>query len=227
MKNLYIVANWKENKSLRETNEWINAFVISDIDLTNKQVIVCPPFTLLGFLKSKIVEKNLPVKIGAQDISRLEEGSYTGEISARQAKDYADFVIIGHSERRTNFGEDEGVISEKLEMANKAGLNSILCVSSLDQISNQKSFILNSGGDITIAYEPLSAIGSGNPDTPKNADDMAKKIKEELGSIKVLYGGSVSFENVNSFTLMPNIDGVLVGHESLDPLEFSKIVKNA
>ena len=188
MKSSIIVANWKENKSLRETNEWIGAFTILDLDLSNKQVVICPSFTLLGFLKSKIVEKNLPLKIGAQDISHLEEGPYTGEVNTRQVKDYADFVIIGHSERRQNFNETEDVISQKLEMANKTGLTSILCVSSLDQILNQKSFILNTVKDIIIAYEPLSAIGSGNPDTPENADDMANKIKKELGSVKVLYG---------------------------------------
>lgn len=227
MKDLYIIANWKENKSLRETNEWINAFTISDIDLTDREIIICPSFTLLGFLKSKIIEKNLPLKIGAQDVSHFEEGPYTGETSARQVKDYADFVIIGHSERRINFSEDESAISEKLGIANQVGLTSILCISSLDQISSQKSFILNTGRDIIIAYEPISAIGSGNPDTPENAEDMAKKIKEEVGGVKVLYGGSVNSENVNSFTKTPNIDGVLVGNSSLDPLEFLKIVKNA
>jgi triosephosphate isomerase len=220
MKDLYIVANWKENKSLREASEWVSAFTISELDLESKQVVICSSFTLLGFLKSKILAQNLPFKIGAQDVSSFEEGPYTGETSARQVKDYADFVIIGHSERRKNFNEDDNLLAKKVSLSVSQGISPIFCVSDLDMIIPQEVKI--------VAYEPIAAIGTGNPDSPEDADSIAKKIKDSNENVThVLYGGSVTSENVTSFTKMENIDGVLVGGESLDPLEFLKIVKNA
>lgn len=227
MKKLFIVANWKSNKTILQTEAWFQT--INNSQLTNnkevKEVIICPSFTLLPFVKESIVKGQLSIAVGAQNVSPFEEGAYTGEVSAKQVKELADYVIVGHSERRKNLRETEDIINQKIKQSLQNKLTPILCVSDIKQIHNSKFIIHNSG--CIVAYEPLSAIGSGHPDTPENADSIALKIKEELGEVPILYGGSVTSSNVKSFTSMPHIDGVLVGGASLDPLEFLKISKNA
>jgi len=229
MKKLFIVANWKSNKTIKETEKWLHDFdgelKRDHFSLGDKEVIVAPSFTLLEHARYCWSNLKLHIKFGAQDISSFEEGAYTGEVSAKQIKELADYVIIGHSERRRYFGEDKEIIEKKLRISLQYTLTPILCISEMNQILNLKSYILNH--EIIVAYEPLFAIGSGHPDTPENADTTALKIKKELGETPVLYGGSVTSGNVKSFTSMSDIDGVLVGGASLDPLEFLKIIKNA
>jgi len=245
MKKLFIVANWKSNKTIKDTEKWLHDF---DEELKRKQfsfeskvIIIAPPFTLLEHANYCSSNLKLPIKFAAQDVSPFEEGAYTGEISAKQIKELADYVIVGHSERRERFSEDEETINKKIALAQKYGLTTVLCVSELKQIHNStlrlpsmqlrtgrsgQEFIIHNSNFI-VAYEPLSAIGSGHPDTPVNADEMARSIKKELAEVPVLYGGSVTSGNVKNFTSMPYIDGVLVGGASLDPHEFLKIIKNA
>lgn len=218
MKKLFIIANWKSNKTEPEAKDWLQRFKIQDLRFKNKKVIVCSSFTLLHEMKSLITNYQLPITLGAQNISPFDGGSYTGEVSARQIKEFADYVIIGHSERKTYFNETDEMINRKIEMALKYDLIPILCVLDIGQMPNSK---------IIVAYEPLFAVGSGNPDTPENADNIALGIKKTIGEISVLYGGSVTSKNAKDFTQMPNIDGVLVGSASLDPLEFSKIIEVA
>lgn len=208
-----------------EANSWLAGFTINDLRFTNKEIIICPSFTFLSNLKSYLLNHKSEIKVGAQDISPFNDGPYTGEVSARQIKELADYAIIGHSERRTNFYENNDMINKKITMARQYELTSILCVSNLEQINNAKFMIHNSNR--IVAYEPLFAIGSGEADTPKNAENVAKKIKEIVNDTPVLYGGSVNSVNVNSFTKMPSISGVLVGGASLDPHRFLEIVKNA
>ncbi len=220
MKKLFIIGNWKSYKTLFDVNEWIDG--ISDFDFSgheSKEIIVCAPFTLLLQLKSLISEKNLPIKIGAQNISPFEEGAYTGEINGEQIKEFADYVIIGHSERRANFSETDEVLEKKVKLAREHGLKIIFCVQGSDTP-------IPEGVDV-VAYEPIFAIGSGNPDTPENAESVAKKIKERAGVKFIIYGGSVKPENVNSFTSKILIDGVLPGGASLDPDKFSRIISNS
>lgn len=226
MKKLFIVANWKANKTLQQAEKWLAEFTIDNLQFTkDKEIVICPSFTLLENLKSYFLHHKSLLKVGSQDISPFAEGAYTGEVTAEQIKEFAIYVIIGHSERRKEFHEDEDIILKKLLMAQKLQLTPILCISQLDQLSGYTTYMNQS--PFIVAYEPLSAIGSGEADDPKNADEMAKKIKEMAPTVIVLYGGSVTAENVNSFTQMPHIDGVLVGGASLDPQEFSKIITNA
>src|SRR5574340_1242098 len=115
MDKLLIVANLKSYKTETEAKEWLDAFVkIKEIvnNLTDKEVIICPPFQLLFMFSLYAKDKGLPVKIGAQNLSPFEEGAYTGEVNARQIKDFADYVLIGHSERRNNFGETDDMLSK-------------------------------------------------------------------------------------------------------------------
>lgn len=222
MKNLFIVANWKSNKTTLETKEWLQTLNSSQLTFNkdNKEIIICPPVTLLPLVKELIVNSQLSIVVGTQDISPFDEGAYTGEVNGKQIKEFADFVIIGHSERRQNFKETDDALIKKVQMAQKYLLNPIFCV------QNQNTFIPE--GVKLVAYEQIEAIGTGNPDTPENANEVAQIIKDTHKNVMyVLYGGSVTSENVKSFTSMPDLDGVLVGNASLDAKEFSKIIQNA
>lgn len=214
---LYIVANFKSYKTENEAKIWLEEIKSSQLP-TDKKIIVCPPFTLLPLFKSYIQEQALPISLGAQNLSQFDEGPFTGEENAKQVKEFADFVLIGHSERRRNFNETEDILTKKTEAAIKNNLNPIYLVQS------EKEPVPD--GVVIVAYEPVFAIGSGTPDTPENADKVAMELKQKK-ELEILYGGSVNSENVKAFTSMPNISGVLVGGSSLLAAEFLKVVENA
>lgn len=213
MKKPFIVGNWKSYKTQLEATKWLQEFSIS------KEIIVCPPFTLLPLMSEFIKEHTLPIKLGAQDISPFDEGKYTGAINGRQIKEFAEYVIIGHSERREHFLENDAMLEKKVAMAKKYELIPIFCVQGTETPLPE--------GVALVAYEPVSAIGTGNPDTPENAEYVASFFREKHAIQSVLYGGSVTAKNVNAFTRFPSINGVLVGGASLDSTEFLQIVKNA
>lgn len=220
MKKALVVANWKSNKTELEARNWLSAMSsLKDQDLSNKEIIVCPSFIHLSAMKTFIAEQKLPIKLGAQDISPFDEGSYTGEVNGKQIKEFAEFAIIGHSERRKNFFEKDEILFKKAELARQYGLIPIFCM-------QNKTAKVPKNIEI-VAYDPTFAIGTGNPDTPENADDVAAYFKANFQVSGVLYGGSVTAANVNSFTQKPNIDGILVGKASLDAQEFYKLIKNA
>ena len=223
MKKLFIIANWKSNKTIEETEKWLHdlseGLNKENINLGDKKIIIAPSFISLEHANYCAKNLKFPVEFAAQDISAFDEGAYTGEINGRQIKELANYVIIGHSERRKYFGETDELIGQKVSIATHYDLAPIFC------IQNENTPIPH-GAEI-VAYEPVFAIGSGHPDTPENAEEMSKSIKKELGDIPVLYGGSVVPENVKSFTSMPNIEGVLVGGASLDSHKFLEIIKNA
>ena len=219
MEKKYIIANWKSNKLQQESQEWANSFKEKTFS-EEKEVIVCPPFTLLATLAWFAKTNVLPFKLGAQNISAFLAGSYTGEIYAEQIKEYVTYTIIGHSERRNLFHESDEEIAKKVANAKAAGIEIVFCV------QDENTSIPE--GVTIVAYEPVSAIGSGNPDTPENAAAVAKAIKEKHPQVlSVLYGGSVTPENVHSFTTQSGISGVLVGKASLDPQSFLGIIQNA
>lgn len=220
MKPLFIVSNLKSHKTEEEAKPWLEELAeIKNFDLINKKIIVCPPFTLLPFFNSFIEKNNLPIDLGAQNVSQFDEGAYTGEENAKQIKEFADYVLIGHSERRNNFNETDDILKRKVEASIKYGLIPIYFIQNQDmQIPK---------GIQIVAYEPIFAIGSGNPDTPENADLLASSINSKENQYNILYGGSVTSENVHSFSKMQNLSGILVGGASLDAKEFIKIIKNA
>lgn len=223
MKKLLLVANWKSNKTIKESEEWLHGFhekfFSEDPDLKDKEIIICPSFTVLEHVNYCLKNLNLPIQLGAQNISPFYDGAYTGEVNGKQLKDLVKYVIIGHSERRDNFGEQDKMLEKKVEMANNAGIEPIFCIQNAQTPIPQNVRI--------VAYEPPTAIGTGNPDTPESAEDVAQKVKEKAAIQILLYGGSVTSHNINNFTEMENISGALIGGASLDPLEFLQIVKNA
>ena len=222
MKELFIVANWKSHKTIPEAKSWLDDMIENKevLDgLVDKTIIVCAPFTLLSFLKQYIDEHDLPIKLGAQDISIFDEGAYTGEINGKQIREFAEYVIIGHSERRENFKEDYELLKVKVEQARKYDLEPIFCVQGDDTPLPENISI--------VAYEPVSAIGTGNPDSPENANHVADVYRNQKSIYYVLYGGSVKPENAKSFTLQPHISGHLIGGASLVSKEFLEIIRNA
>lgn len=213
-----IIANWKANKTLAEAKSWAEELVQNWPTGVEQEVILAPSFPHLSFFRQFLNEKNLPLKLCAQDVSRFPQGPYTGEVAAESLIGLADYVLIGHSERRNNFQESDGILKEKVERAKSANLKVIYCIS-------EKDVSVPSGVSV-IGYEPLFAIGSGQPDTPQNANHVAEGFKNQL-SLPVVYGGSVKPDNAQSFMQEPNLDGLLVGGASLKASEFLEILKNA
>ena len=223
MKKLFIIANWKSNKTIEDAERWIHSFKEeldrNPLDLSSKEIIICPSFSALEHTRYCSKNLSLSIKLGAQNISAFDAGAYTGEVNGLQIKEFADYVIVGHSERRINFNESTDIIFKKADTARSYGIVPIFCIQDeTTQIPDKISIA---------AYEPPSAIGTGNPDTPENAGKIAEKIKRDNKAQFVLYGGSVTSENAKSFSDNENIDGFLVGGASLDPLEFLQIIKNA
>ena len=222
MRKQFFVANWKSHKTIEETKEWFSdmSLRLHELNISEEQkVIVCPPYPLLSFCYESISQHHLPIALGAQDISPFPEGAYTGAVSAKLLRELVTYTIIGHSERRQYFSETVEVLSEKVKMALASGIEPIYCVSNKEEKIPQ--------GVKIVAYEPLSAIGSGHPDSPEDAEAVAKFLKENNAIAQVLYGGSVTPEDVRTYMELPSIDGVLVGGASLTPEGFSGIIQHA
>lgn len=227
MKSL-VVANWKANKSVKEAVDFAKIFG-SSIEETHVGVVICAPFTCLEILFS--LSDEYPFKVGAQNVSRFENGAFTGEVTATMLKEVSSHCLVGHSERRKYFGETDQTVMEKVDRLLAVGITPILCVSDenqLDTYLNAKGSISTEAEKLVFVYEPPSAISGGkdyHPEDPITADQTIKKFKEKIGrSVLVLYGGSVNPENVKPFVEQGHIDGFLVGQASLDPNGFSTLI---
>lgn len=215
----YIVANWKSNKTENEAKTWLTQLAINTSQLTGKEIIICPSFTLLPLMKKTIDELNLPIRLGAQNISPFGEGAYTGEVNGKQIKEFADYVLIGHSERRKYFSVGKDMLEKQAAMAMQYGLKVIYCASDAnDPVPT---------GITIITYEPPTSISPAPADTPENAEKAASVLSQTYNTKHILYGGNVTSQNVKDFLSMSHVRGVLVGRASLDAQEFSKIIQNA
>ncbi|MDO5724826.1 MAG: triose-phosphate isomerase [Tissierellia bacterium] len=246
MRKKLIAGNWKMNKTANETKEFFEELKKYDL---NKDVnmVICPPFSSLD--RAVNAAKDIGVAIGAQNMSDQESGAFTGEISANMLLDLGvEYVILGHSERREIFNEQDGYINSKVRYAIEKNLIPILCIGEtleereadghFDKVKSQieKDFENISAEDaikVIIAYEPIWAIGTGKTATAKDASEMCHFIREEIkkmyndevaNNISILYGGSVKPANVNELMNAPDIDGALVGGASLKAEDYSKLV---
>ena len=223
-KKKYIIGNWKSNKTSSEVESWfktIKGFYEKDnsIKLDNLEIVVCPPFIHIPAAKKLLDTLALPIKLGAQNVSPFGFGAYTGEVSAIQLSEYVQYVIIGHSERRFSFAENDEILAKKVDQARAAKLQTIFCV------PDEKTAVPRSVE--IVAYEPVWAIGTGKTENPQHASEIAKSIKTTYKIDNVIYGGSVKADNIKSFLTTQDIDGVLPGAASLDPSTFWEMIKSA
>jgi len=249
MRKNIVAGNWKMNKTFPEGIELIQQILNQADTLKDVDLIVVPPFILTAEASKILKESN--IKLGAQNCSKHNEGAYTGEISARMIKSTgAEFVIIGHSERRKYFKETNEIINEKIKLALESGLKTIVCCGEvLEQRESEEHFqIVNkqikemfeginaeSFKNIIIAYEPVWAIGTGKTATPDQAQEMhsfiREKIKNSYGSqvandLSILYGGSCKPSNAKELFTNPDVDGGLIGGASLKANDFIEIAKS-
>ncbi|MGB9621927.1 MAG: triose-phosphate isomerase [Brevinematia bacterium] len=248
MRRYLIAGNWKMNKTVSEGVELAKGLVENVKDVSDRDILICPPFTALYPIYQVI--KGTNIKLGAQDVFYEDSGAYTGEISPVMLKDVGcEYVIVGHSERRHIIKENDEIINKKVKASLKHGLKVILCVGelleereagkTLDVVKVQVVEGLKGVGNeeiknIVIAYEPVWAIGTGKTAKPEDAQEVQSYIRkliselysrEVANNIVIQYGGSVKASNVDDLMAMPDVDGALVGGASLVLEEFVRIVK--
>jgi triosephosphate isomerase len=242
-----IAANWKMHLTMNEAAQLTKEIVPSLPSSLNHEVILFVGFTHLGTIAPLLQAS--PVKLGGQNLHYESQGAYTGEVAAFQLTDAGcSHVLIGHSERRHYFKEDYEIINNKMKQALSSGLSAMLCVGEslqeretgvtemvvVDQLESAFQDIEESSlGKISIAYEPIWAIGTGKTATPDDANHVHQIIRKSLTrifdesaaeSMRILYGGSVKPENIKDLMQMDDIDGALVGGASLKADSFSKLV---
>lgn len=216
------IANWKSNKTQTSATEWLQSFDASAVP-ASAQVIIAPAFSLLSTVKQHL---EVPLRLGAQDVSSYPMGSYTGAVNAQQLKDLSvEYVMVGHSERRKYFHETHTDVAAKITQAVANGLQPILCVD--DEYIDAQAAALETTDipGLIVAYEPLEAIGSGNNAPADQVTAVIQKIKSAFGDVPVIYGGSVDERSVSEYLLIS--DGVLVGSASLEPDSFQRVVAAA
>jgi triosephosphate isomerase len=249
-----IAGNWKMNLNHIEAVGLVQklAWTLQDKrhDRSKSEVVVLPPFTDLRTVQTLVEGDRLDLQYGAQDVSPFDDGAYTGDVSATMlAKLGCRYVLVGHSERREYYGEDDKLVNAKAKKAVERGLTPIVCVGEgievreeMDQVAFTIAHVeealggltLEQIGSLVVAYEPVWAIGTGRVATPEDAQEVCGAIREWVGQwydteiakdIRILYGGSVKSSNVRSIMAQPDVDGCLVGGASLVVEEFAAIAR--
>ncbi|MDU6098234.1 triose-phosphate isomerase [Peptoniphilus harei] len=242
MRKKYICGNWKMNKTSYEVLEF--AKEINEFEFNKVDVLIAPSFVTLESLRKNLKDE---IKVAGQNVSEFDDGAFTGEVSTSMLKDIGvEDVIIGHSERREKFSESDEIINSKVKKALADDLSVILCLGESLEIKEEgkevefvRDELLKSLDgvedleNLTIAYEPIWAIGTGKTCSSEDAENMCKEIRniidEKYGEIsqkiRILYGGSVKPSNAGEILSKENIDGVLVGGASLKASDFIEIIK--
>ena len=211
-----LVANWKANKTLAQAFEWLDQISQTNVS-DDLALVIAAPYPFLAPLKGEIMANQMSIKLASQDISKFESGAHTGEVTCAMVSGLVDYSLVGHSERRMNFGESDEDVAVKSALLIKNNIQPIVCV--------QSDTIPVPGGVRIVAYEPPSAIGTGQPDTIDHIKEMVVKINTATHT-KVLYGGSVDAANIKSIAEGTGVTGFLVGGASLDPVEFISLVSS-
>jgi len=246
MRRTIVAGNWKMNASKESVNKLVLG-ILSGMGEVDSDVLVCAPFPYLSQVENLVA--NSEVKLGAQNLNVNSSGAFTGEVSANMIKDFgAKHVIVGHSERRSLYGETNPLVAEKVKAALEGGLTPLLCVGeSLEQreagetevvVAEQINTVIELVGigafrNIIIAYEPVWAIGTGKTASPEQAQavhlfirDLLRESDESIAqSISILYGGSMNAGNANELISCADIDGGLIGGAALKAEDFLQICK--
>ncbi|MEZ5299699.1 MAG: triose-phosphate isomerase [Verrucomicrobiales bacterium] len=251
MRKPIVAANWKMNMTPQETDDFLRSFLRSLGEKPAIDVVIAPPFVSLP-KASEYLKDTVGIYLSAQNMNANPAGAHTGEISARMLKEvYCSYVILGHSERRALYGEDDATINAKMVAAHEARLKPILCVGeTLEERDAGKieEVLLTQlrGGlreigprrmlDTVIAYEPVWAIGTGRTATPEQAQEAHAFIRKTLGDlfdpdtaskVRIQYGGSVKPNNMAELIALEDVDGALVGGASLETGSFHEICRAA
>ncbi len=248
MRQAMVAGNWKMNGSSASVKELITG-IKAGIDQTSAEVAVCPPFVYIPAVAEAITGS--PIKLGAQNLCEHDSGAYTGEVAGPMLKDVGcEYVIVGHSERRSLYGETDEVTAIKYAAALKNGLKPIFCIGETleeresgvtnDVIARQLDAILNTEGvaslaNAVLAYEPVWAIGTGKTASPEQAQEVHAFIRGKVAALdagvaddlRILYGGSMNPGNAADLIAQPDIDGGLIGGASLKADDFLAICKAA
>jgi len=241
MRRKLVAGNWKMHGSRQENTALVEA-ILGAPTHASVEYLICPPFVYLAEIARQL--RGSAVRLGAQNVSAEAQGAYTGEVSAAMLRDVGcDFVIVGHSERRALYDEDDMIVARKFAAAQSRQLTPILCVG--EQLSEREGGLthavvarqLDAVVELTgiasfdravIAYEPVWAIGTGRTASPEQAQEVHAFIRERLGrrdakiaaGLQILYGGSVKKGNVRELFAQPDVDGGLIGGASLKAEEF-------
>ena len=246
-----IAANWKMNMTQAESAEFVHSLLLDIGDISEVDVVIIPPFTAIAKV-TEALGKAQNIKVGAQNMHWERSGAFTGEISAAMLRDlFVRYVVLGHSERRTLFGETDEIVNRKVRAAHEATLRPIVCVGETlqqrdaGQVEKVLSTQLRGSlagldakelQETVVAYEPVWAIGTGRNATPDQAQQAHAFIRQVLAEmsdqatadrIRIQYGGSVKPSNARDLMTQPDIDGALVGGASLEPRSFAEIINAA
>ena len=249
MRQPLIAGNWKMNGSRSSNKALLDGIKAGIGEVKSAEVVVCAPYVYLADVEQQLA--GTTIAWGAQNLSSEIKGAFTGEIAASMLLDFkCQYVIVGHSERRTLYGEDDDVVTKKFAVAHEAGLKPILCVGETleereqgiteDVIARQINAVMNTLGanvlaDGVIAYEPVWAIGTGITATPQQAQDVHAFIRKLIAHqdpgvaelIRIQYGGSMNAGNADELLAMHDIDGGLIGGASLKSEDFLTICRAA
>ena len=234
-----VAGNWKMNTTVAEALALVDAMLPGLQRLSSVERVVCPPFVSLTAVAERL--RGTDVKVGAQNVHPEPKGAFTGEISPGMLDGLVEYVIVGHSERRQYFAEDDAFVQRKVLAVLNAGFTPILCVGeTLEQheagetdavVTRQVRAAIEGVSDrsrLVVAYEPIWAIGTGRAATPEGANATIATIRSSVGdNTRIQYGGSVTAENFGAFIAQPDIDGALVGGASLRAEQFVEIVRLA
>ena len=249
MREFLIAGNWKMNGSSAANAELVAGIVAGVPAGGGFRLLVCPPFPYLASVVNQA--QGSAVKVGAQTVSEHEKGAFTGEVAPGMLSDLGcEYVIVGHSERRSLYGETSEQVAAKFQAAQAAGIKPILCVGeTLEEreagttesvIDEQLGAVMDAAGieafaSAVVAYEPVWAIGTGMTATPEQAQDVHRHIRAQLtaqnegiaANVQILYGGSMKGENAAGLLAQPDIDGGLIGGASLQANDFLAIAEAA
>ncbi len=250
MRTPFIAGNWKMNKTVEQARELVFALSKDLRSIPDVEKVLCPPF--IALLPIAAILQGTGISLGSQNMHWEEKGAFTGEVSPAMVREFCDYVIIGHSERRAYFGETDETVNKKVHAAQSHDLSPIVCVGETlpeneagrtpDVVARQvraglRGVDASFASRIVIAYEPVWAIGTGRASTGENANAVVKDViratlaevfdEQTARAIRVLYGGSVTAANAPEFFAQPEIDGALVGGASLKAEEFIAITRAA
>ncbi len=247
MRQSLIMGNWKMNGT-RESGKALCTAIMAGLNENDKNIAICVPAVYLADLQT--LTSNSPLALGAQNVANQASGAYTGEISATMLKEFGcEYALVGHSERRTYYGDTDASVAERFCQAQAQGVIPVLCIGetlaereqgeTFNVVNTQLDAVIAKAGiaafaNAVIAYEPVWAIGTGKVATDDQAQEVHKAIREKLAGldaviaekIQILYGGSMKADNAKALLAMPDIDGGLIGGASLDAQSFLAIYRS-